>query len=690
MDTNAVKINSGTRNLDAEEKQLVVFKLQDEEFGVYIERVREIVRVPEITQLPRAPEFLWGISNLRGDIMPIIDTRKRFSMPETEISERARVLVVDIDGVSSGLVVDEVNEVMRVPKNSIDNPPTAIKGIDKHFLDGIVKVDNGKRIIMTLNLQEILCASTDTETSTSSRYRGNAGVQETSEVIEEEQLITLKISNEEYGFFISRVREILRFTELTKVPNTPAHVKGIITVRNNLLPIVDMRTVLGKKTWQEELSEIFIERAGKCAHWGDELEKCIEAGGGLLDPVPVEECELGKWLESPDEFPGIMVDSLKKIKSAHEELHKSARTVIDLINVSPKEAKKYYEEHIRNIKDGLERSFENFISTLESTLKEEQRILVIETGGITLGLLVDHVNEVIRIPQKVIEDVAMAGTNTNKDLHGVAKLDNGQRLIMILDESSLISTEDMKLLENLEHNAADDREEEVKTGSSPVDSSPEEGQNEDMELLEKLTSESDPETDKTQAGSDRVVDEAELEEAQLVTFNLGEEEFGLKITDVQEINRLAEITKLPKAPAFVEGVTNLRGDVVPVIDLRKRFNMPQTERDDRTRIIITDMGGRKTGLIVDWVNEVMRIPKRCVESADNVVAGMTNADFVEGIGKVDGEGRMIILLNTEKILTKEESNLLKKVGEKPKEKSKTASKSAKGRKKKQTRTGSKK
>ncbi len=687
MENNTLQANKKNVSTGTDEKQLVVFKLKNEEFGIYIESVREIVRVPEITQLPRAPEFLWGISNLRGDIMPIIDTRKRFSMPETQISERARVLVVDIDGVSSGLVVDEVNEVMRVPKNAIDNPPAAVKGIDKHFLEGIVKADGGKRVIMTLNLEEILCTNADKNTSGSMRYAGNVNTEDTTETIEEEQIISLKISNEEYGFFISQVREIRRFTDVTEVPNAPSYVKGLITVRNNLLPILDMRSMLGKKAWVEELSELFKSKIERCALWEENLEHCLEAGSHVFNLVSSEECEFGKWLNSPDELPGIINDALKDLRSLHDELHKTGRTTLNLINVSLNEARRYYKAHVEKIKHALGSSLKNIISLIEDSLREEQRILVIETGGITAGLLVDTVNEVIRIPRKIIEKVSMVGTSTSKDLRGVAKLDNGQRLIMILDESSLISAEDVKLIEELERSSAECSGNAKDTKKSSDKGGDKDKLNEDVELLEKLGAEGS-------SGSDTCKEEADMRnkteksEEQLVTFNLGNEEFGLRITDVQEINRLAQITQLPKSPPFVEGVTNLRGDVVPVIDLRKRFNMPPVERDDRTRIIITDIGGRKTGLIVDKVNEVMRIPGQNIESADKVVAGMIDADFVEGIGKINDRGRMIIMLNTEKILTQNEVNLLRKfTDEKEKPKSQKGKKSSTSKKKKQTKTG---
>ena len=100
---------------------------------------------------------------------------------------------------------------------------------------------------------------------------------------------------------------------------------------------------------------------------------------------------------------------------------------------------------------------------------------------------------------------------------------------------------------------------------------------------------------------------------QLVTFSIGEEEFGVNILKVQEIIRTMEITKVPRAPEFVEGVINLRGKVIPVISMRTRFNMPVLEHDSNTRIVVMELGQKIVGFLVDGVSEVLRIPAGTVE-----------------------------------------------------------------------------
>lgn len=120
-------------------------------------------------------------------------------------------------------------------------------------------------------------------------------------------------------------------------------------------------------------------------------------------------------------------------------------------------------------------------------------------------------------------------------------------------------------------------------------------------------------------------EEAKRQDAQLmqlVTFSIGEEEFGVDILRVQEIIRMMDITKVPKAPDFVEGVINLRGNVIPIIDLRKRFGMDARERDKNTRIIVIEINNMIVGFIVDAVSEVLRIPADTVEPPPPVVSGL--------------------------------------------------------------------
>lgn len=134
---------------------------------------------------------------------------------------------------------------------------------------------------------------------------------------------------------------------------------------------------------------------------------------------------------------------------------------------------------------------------------------------------------------------------------------------------------------------------------------------------------------------------------QLVTFRLGEEEFGVQILVVNEIIRLVQITLVPNAPPFIEGVINLRGKVLPVVGLRKRFKMPEMPLDSQSRIIVMELNQNVVGFLVDGVSEVLRIPQSTVEPAPAVVAGI-GSEYIEGVGKLDD--RLLILLNLEALL----------------------------------------
>ncbi|MBI5643123.1 MAG: chemotaxis protein CheW [Deltaproteobacteria bacterium] len=142
---------------------------------------------------------------------------------------------------------------------------------------------------------------------------------------------------------------------------------------------------------------------------------------------------------------------------------------------------------------------------------------------------------------------------------------------------------------------------------------------------------------------------------QLVTFRLGHEEFSLDILKVQEIIRHMELTRVPRTPDFVDGVINLRGRVIPVLDLRKRFGLPADEKTNETRIIVVDVDNRTVGLKVDAVSEVLRLPADTVEPPPSIVTG-AESDYIKGVGKLDG--RLLILLDVSKILSRTERDAL--------------------------------
>lgn len=143
----------------AEEVQLVIFTLKVGEtvceYGVPITQVQEIIRLVAPTRLPQVPDFVEGIINLRGSIIPIVDLKKRFGMAAGgKQADEARVIVVQVEGQTVGIVVDEVAEVLRIATGSIEPPPTIIGGITAEYLTGVGKVDN--RLLVLLDMDRIL------------------------------------------------------------------------------------------------------------------------------------------------------------------------------------------------------------------------------------------------------------------------------------------------------------------------------------------------------------------------------------------------------------------------------------------------------------------------------------------------------------------------------------------------------
>jgi purine-binding chemotaxis protein CheW len=142
---------------------------------------------------------------------------------------------------------------------------------------------------------------------------------------------------------------------------------------------------------------------------------------------------------------------------------------------------------------------------------------------------------------------------------------------------------------------------------------------------------------------------------QFVSFVIAGEEFGVNILTVQEIIRPVEITRVPHAPDFVEGVINLRGRILPVIDLRTRFGFPSREQDDDMRIVVVEIGAQTIGFMTDSVQEVLRVDVTSIEPAPEIAVGI-DAGYLRGVAKL--EDRLLILLELENILSADEAKEL--------------------------------
>jgi len=142
-----------------------------------------------------------------------------------------------------------------------------------------------------------------------------------------------------------------------------------------------------------------------------------------------------------------------------------------------------------------------------------------------------------------------------------------------------------------------------------------------------------------------------IRERQLILFTLGKGSYGIPIENVFEIKKMEDITVVPKAPKFIEGVINLRGNIIPVVDLRKRFGMEKIDFSKKTKIVIVEFGKRQFGLIVDSVAEVLTISSDQIDSNLPSISGL-KSEFLEGIGKF--ETKLIIILDISKILQSKE------------------------------------
>ncbi|GAB2722054.1 chemotaxis protein CheW [Paenibacillus thermoaerophilus] len=141
------------------------------------------------------------------------------------------------------------------------------------------------------------------------------------------------------------------------------------------------------------------------------------------------------------------------------------------------------------------------------------------------------------------------------------------------------------------------------------------------------------------------------EELKVIVFALGHEEYGVEVEKVKTIERMSPMTRVPKTPAFVKGVINNRGVVLPVIDLRGRFGLPEAEYTDNTRIIIVAVGDLEVGMIVDSASDVIDVNSDQIELPPEIVGGI-RAKYLRGIAKI-GE-RLLVLLNLEEVLNKSE------------------------------------
>lgn len=480
-----------------ETRQLVCFYLGKEKYGVGIDFVQEIIRMPGLTKAPLTPPHVEGLANLRGTILTVVNGRVRFGIERREFDESNRVIVLDYQGRKLGFIVDCVSDVVTVSEEDIEEKETG-RG---EFVEGVAKVDEEGSLVLIVNVEKLFPRIEEKAAAAASHRSFAAEEKEKTKEEEESQLVSFRVGKEEFGLDIADVQEIVHLPgEISQVPGAPYYCEGLASLRGKLLPIVRLGSILG--TGEEEFDE---------------------------------------------------------------------RTRVVVVNIT--------------------------------------------RGGkrLTAGLAVDGVSEVLRVPRRFIEPVpALLRTREAEFLAGICNIDSS-RLVHVLDAGKLFSDADYEAL---------------------------------------LYEQGDEEEDK---------DTLDLrdEEEQYVTFQLDAQEYGAPISQVQEIIRVPQIFAVPRAPEFVDGVINIRGEIVPVVDLRKRFGLEERSLGEANRIIVVDLGDTRTGLIVDAVREVLGLSRRDIEEVPEVFMESGEADFLKGIGKVRQGERILILLDLLRLLSSRERDELK-------------------------------
>lgn len=133
--------------------QLVSFRLAEEEYGIEITKIREIILITQITQIPQTPHYVRGLINLRSTVIPVIDLRARFGLPEGDTTDSSRIMVLNVGTKTIGIVVDAVNEVLRVAQGQISPPPPTVAGLGREYLTGLVKLED--RLLILLDVEKI-------------------------------------------------------------------------------------------------------------------------------------------------------------------------------------------------------------------------------------------------------------------------------------------------------------------------------------------------------------------------------------------------------------------------------------------------------------------------------------------------------------------------------------------------------
>jgi purine-binding chemotaxis protein CheW len=280
----------------SDELQLVSFNVEGQEYAIAIEDVQEIVQVPEaVIHVPHSESHVLGVMTLRNRLLPLVRLRRIFGLPDSDLDEKSRIVVLTLNGVSVGVVVDAVSEVLRVSKSGVD-PLPALLAREGNLAEvtAICRLNNGKRLVSIMTarnlfdhsaIKEALNTVNDSEVESSTKAR-----EADDNLDDDEQVVVFRLDKEEFGAPIASVQEIVRVPdELVRVPQAPSFVEGVINLRGTVLPVIDLRLRLGLKQVERTDRQrimVFLISDVRTGFIVDQVAEVLKIPKSAIEPAP--------------------------------------------------------------------------------------------------------------------------------------------------------------------------------------------------------------------------------------------------------------------------------------------------------------------------------------------------------------------------------------------------------------------
>ena len=496
---------------------------------------------------------------------------------------------------------------------------------------------------------------------------------------QDNQFVTFSVSGEMFAVPMGPVQEIIRVPEVARLPLAPPSLAGLANLRGRVLPIVNLREIFNTDAREHDdaTRALVIDIGQPLGFVVDRVSSVISVEPSEMEPASAvqsvanadyltgvirrQQADGSTQLLLALDFHHLVQQTFNQIRSRastssgssggaslndRQAANSHEATVSDELRlVSFTVADQEYAIDIADVQEivqvpekitGLPNTPHHCLGVISlrqrllplvslralfslpmHELDEHHRIVVVSIPGRgQVGLVTDSVKEVLSVPRSQSDSMPgiLSRGEDMQEFSSICRLEGGKRLVSIIDSEKLLGSSTMQDVMQASG---------VPQGTGDSSGVP-----------------------MSNSSSAAITDD----DAQVVIFRLGAEEFGVPIMSVQEIVRVPDsLTRVPKTPAFVEGVINLRGTVLPVIDQRVRLGMPPIERNDRQRIMVyTLSNGMRTGFIVDSVAEVLRIPRGNIERSPEL--SDEQARLISQVAKLDKDKRLVMLIDPSQLL----------------------------------------